>query len=59
MSDNTERNVECARCGDIHKWSDRLEVTEGIWTVYRCPVCGDESYINLNTTLPEDNELPY
>jgi hypothetical protein len=58
-TDNPQREVECARCGDVHKWSDRLEVQEDIWTVYRCPVCGDESYTNCRTILPEDSDLPF
>jgi len=53
--DDPQREVECARCGDVHKWSDRLEVQEGIWTVYRCPVCSDESYINCES-LQEGGE---
>ena len=59
MSDKTQREVECDQCGDVHKWCDRLEVPEGMWNSLRCPVCGDESYINLECILPEDNDLPF
>jgi len=40
--------VRCADCDNLHWWSERTVVNEdeelGV-TGYRCPNCGEESYI--------------
>jgi len=46
-----DKIVECATCGNIHKWSERKIIVKPNWTCYYCPKCGDESYVepkNIN-----------
>jgi Zn finger protein HypA/HybF involved in hydrogenase expression len=54
MIEKPEQKVECAECGLIHKFSERLVIPEQIIDTveilkYVCPLCQDESYIRVPT----------
>lgn len=44
--DNPEKLVTCTDCDHQHKFKDRIVVQDDIWTLYKCPKCGSESFCN-------------
>jgi hypothetical protein len=50
-TDDPNREVECCKCGSVHKWSDRITKKGLIFVSYLCPSCGDESYYNIGPRI--------
>lgn len=42
--------LECEKCGHFHLFEDRVPKKVDVFTCYYCPMCGEESYIQLDTS---------